>query len=46
MRNVTGQAVMGEDLYGRDYELARLWGKFRSNLLREWWRKHHGGVAP
>ena len=27
MRNVTGQAVTGEDLYGRDYELARLWEK-------------------
>ena len=25
MRNVTGQAVVGDDLYGRDYELARLW---------------------
>ena len=27
MRNITGQAVTGEDLYGRDYELARLWEK-------------------
>ena len=25
MRNVIGQAVVGDDLYGRDYELARLW---------------------
>ena len=24
MRNVIGQAVVGDDLYGRDYELARL----------------------
>ena len=27
MRNITGQAVVGDDLYGRDYELARLWEK-------------------
>ena len=85
MRNITGQAVVGDDLYGRDYELDRLWErleqgehilmlaprrvgktslivlrdleadgyvkheasrlKFRSNLLREWWRKYHGSVA-
>ncbi|MCY4389397.1 MAG: AAA family ATPase [Desulfurellaceae bacterium] len=25
MRNITGQAVVGDDLYGRDYELDRLW---------------------
>ena len=25
MRNITGQAVMGDDLYGRAYELSRLW---------------------
>ena len=25
MRNITGQAVVGDDLYGRDYELARIW---------------------
>ena len=25
MRNITGQAVMGDDLYGRGYELSRLW---------------------
>lgn len=25
MRNITGQAVIGDDLYGRDYELNRLW---------------------
>ena len=25
MRNIIGQAVVGEDLYGRDYELARIW---------------------
>ena len=25
MRNVIGQAVVGDDLYGRDYDLARLW---------------------
>ncbi len=25
MRNITGQAVLGSDLYGRDYELNRLW---------------------
>ena len=25
MRNITGQAVMGDDLYGREYELSRLW---------------------
>ena len=25
MRNVIGQPVEGEDLYGRDYELDRLW---------------------
>ena len=27
MRNITGQAVVGDDLYGRDYELKRLWEK-------------------
>ena len=25
MQNIIGQAVLGDDLYGRDYELARLW---------------------
>jgi len=25
MRNITGQAVIGDDLYGREYELNRLW---------------------
>ena len=25
MRNITGQAVVGDDLYGREYELAQLW---------------------
>ena len=25
MRNITGQAVLGDDLFGRDYELGRLW---------------------
>ena len=25
MRNIIGQAVLGENLYGRDYELGRLW---------------------
>ncbi len=25
MRNITGQAVVGDDLYGRGYELAALW---------------------
>lgn len=28
MRNIVGQAVVGDDLYGRDYELARLWEHF------------------
>ena len=28
MRNITGQAVMGDDLYGREYELSRLWECF------------------
>ena len=28
MRNIIGQAVVGDDLYGRDYELARLWEHF------------------
>ena len=27
MGNVTGQAVVGDNLYGRDYEIARLWEK-------------------
>ena len=27
MRNITGQAVVDDDLYGRDYEIARLWEK-------------------
>ena len=25
MHNITGQAVIGDDLYGREYELKRLW---------------------
>ena len=25
MRNITGQAVIGDDLYGREYEVTRLW---------------------
>ncbi len=29
MRNITGQAVVGDDLYGRDYELDRLWEKLQ-----------------
>lgn len=28
MRNITGQAVVGDDLYGREYELTRLWEHF------------------
>ena len=28
MRNIIGQAVVGDDLYGRDYKLARLWEHF------------------
>ena len=28
MRNIIGQAVVGDDLYGREYELARLWEHF------------------
>lgn len=27
MRNITGQAVVGDDLFGRTYELKRLWEK-------------------
>ena len=27
MRNITGQAVVGDNLYGRDYEITRLWEK-------------------
>lgn len=54
MRNITGQAVIGDDLYGREYELSRLWEMLeqgehilRSNLLRQWWTMHHGtGRAP
>ena len=62
MRNIIGQPVAGDDLYGHEYELERLWEQleqgehrpdararevgrhlvFRSNLLRVWWRKHHG----
>jgi hypothetical protein len=29
MRNIVGQAVIGDDLYGRDVELARLWETLR-----------------
>ena len=25
MRNVIGQPVVGDDLYGREYELTRIW---------------------
>ena len=28
MRNIIGQAVVGDDLYGRDYELTQLWEHF------------------
>jgi hypothetical protein len=62
MRNIIGQPVAGDDLYGREHEptasgnnsnresivLMLAPGKvgrhvvFRSNLLRVWWRKHHG----
>ena len=28
MRNIIGQAVTGDDLYGREYELAQLWERF------------------
>ena len=31
MRNITGQAVIGDDLYGREYELTQ--GKIIKNLL-------------
>ena len=27
MRNITGQAIIGEDLYGRESELKLLWEK-------------------
>ncbi len=27
MRNVTGQTVVGDDLFGREYELGQLWEK-------------------
>ena len=27
MRNIIGQAVVGDDLYGRDYELTRIWDR-------------------
>ena len=27
MRNMTGQAVVGDDLFGREYELGQLWEK-------------------
>ena len=27
MRNITGQAVVGDDLFGRDYEVRQLWEK-------------------
>ena len=30
MRNITGQAVVGDDLYGRDYELATLWERLEA----------------
>ena len=29
MHNITGQAVVADDLYGRDYELDRLWEKLQ-----------------
>ena len=45
MRNIIGQAVVGDDLYGRDYELARLWEHFDQGehvLMLAPRRKHHG----
>lgn len=43
MQNITGQPVVGDNLYGRDYEMGTLWERrdgdrvsFRSNLLRRW----------
>ena len=30
MRNITGQAVVGDDLYGRGYELAALWERLEA----------------
>ena len=30
MRNIIGPPVVGDDLYGRDYELARLWSIWRT----------------
>ena len=30
MRNITGQAVVGDDLYGRGYELATLWERLEA----------------
>ena len=33
MRNIIGQAVVGDDLYGRDYELARIWERLDQGVL-------------
>ena len=33
MRNIISQAVVGDDLYGREYELARLWEHFDQGEL-------------
>ena len=49
MRNITGQAVIGDDLYGREYELTRLWERLEQLEIvaantdfqgREDWRRN------
>ena len=62
MRNITGQAVVGDDLWSDERTFASVLRdleadgylrqeddrlEFRSNLLREWWRKHYARqIAP
>jgi hypothetical protein len=33
MRNIIGPPVVGDDLYGRDYELTRLWEHLENGEL-------------
>ncbi len=33
MRNIIGQPVVGDDLYGRDYELKTLWERLEAGEM-------------
>ena len=43
MRNIIGQPVAGNDLYGREYELDRLWEQLEQGENRPDARAREGG---